>query len=168
MEKMVCVKLLPIKLAITLAIIGFGIIAHAEDDYLKAERLCYEIERNINAQVDFTTTKCLLGPGLQKGSISFILISKEPILSLRKSKKTRQYWLIAVVRAVGMAMWDNPKIKMGDVYVTDTNLMEKHKALCFSGELAKVLQRKAFNGEINLDQLYLELRRATKWVDIFS
>lgn len=160
------VKLLSIKLAVTLAIIGLGIIAHAEDDNLKAERLCYEIERDINAQVDFTTTRCLPGPSLQKGSI--ILISKEPILSLRKSKKTRQYWLITVVKTVGMAMWDNPKIKIGDVYTTDTNLMEKHKALCFSGELAKVLQRKAFNGEINLDQLYLELRRATKWVDIPS
>ena len=149
--------------------IGLGIIAHAEDDSLKAEGLCYEIERNINAQVDFTTTKCLSGPGLQKGSISFILISKEPILSLRKSKKTRRYWLINVVRAVGTAMWDNPKIKMGDVYATDTNLMEKHKKLYLSrAELAKVLQRKAFNGEINLDQLYLELRRATKWVDIPS
>jgi hypothetical protein len=166
MEKMVGVKLLSIKLAVTLAIIGLGIIAHAEDDNLKAERLCYEIERDINAQVDFTTTRCLPGPSLQKGSI--ILISKEPILSLRKSKKTRQYWLITVVKTVGMAMWDNPKIKIGDVYTTDTNLMEKHKALCFSGELAKVLQRKAFNGEINLDQLYLELRRATKWVDIPS
>jgi hypothetical protein len=166
MEKMVSVKLLSIKLAVTLAIIGLGIIAHAEDDNLKAERLCYEIERDINAQVDFTTTRCLPGPSLQKGSI--ILISKEPILSLRKSKKTRRYWLINVVRVVGMAMWDNPKIKIGDIYTTDTNLMEKHKALCFSGELAKVLQRKAFNGEINLDQLYLELRRATKWVDIPS
>lgn len=157
-------KLLSMKLAITLAIIGLGIIAHAEDDQLKAERLCYEIEKDINAQVDFTTTRCLPDPSLRKGSI--ILISKEPILSLRKSKKTRQYWLITVVKAVGIAMWDNPKIKIGDVYTTDTNLMEKHKALCFSGELAKVLQRKAFNGEINLDQLYLELRRATKWVDI--
>jgi hypothetical protein len=166
MERRVYMKLLSMKWVITIAIIGFCIIAHAEDDYLKAERLCYEIERNINAQVDFTTTRCLPGPSLQKGSI--ILISKEPILSLRKSKKTRQYWLINVVRAVGMAMWDNPKIKIGDVYTTDTNLMEKHKALCFSGELAKVLQRKSFNGEINLDQLYLELRRATKWVDISS
>jgi hypothetical protein len=166
MERRVYMKLLSMKWVITIAIIGFCIIAHAEDDYLKAERLCYEIERNINAQVDFTTTRCLPGPSLQKGSI--ILISKEPILSLRKSKKTRQYWLINVVRAVGMAMWDNPKIKIGDVYTTDTNLMEKHKALCFSGELAKVLQRKSFNGEINLDQLYLELRRATKWVNISS
>jgi len=161
-------KLFSMRLAITLAIIGLGIIAHAEDDSLKAEKLCYEIERNINDQVDFTTTKCLPGPSLQKESISFLLISKEPILSLKKSKKTRQYWLITVVRAVGTAMLDNPKIKMGDVYATDTNLMEKHKALCFPGELAKVLQRKAFNGEINLDQLYLELRRATKWVDIPS
>ena len=151
------------KLGVIIVIIGFSIFVYANDEVLKSKGLCYTIENYINGLVDYTTTKCLPGTGSQKGTIGFILISSKPIFSVEASKKA---WLIGVVGAVGKVMRDNPNIKVGEVYVSDTNLMKNRRAYIFPGELAKTLQLKAFDGEINLEHLYLQLNRAMKEIDI--
>lgn len=132
-------------------------------NYPTAAGLCSEIEKSINVLVDYTNTQCLPASGSQKGSTSFILISSKPIFNVKASKKA---WLTTVVGTVGKVMANNPNIKVGKVFVSDVTLMQYRKGFVFSGELAKTLQGKTSNQEIDLEELYLQINRAIKRTDI--
>ena len=130
-------------------------VAHSAYDHLKAEGLCYRIEGFVNALVDYTTTQCIPTPEDQKKDlVSFILVSGKPIFHVEAAKKG---WLVGVVAAVGKVMRDNPKLPAGKVIVTDTSLLKQRIGFWFEGELTKSLQKRAYDGTINVDELYRQL-----------
>ena len=142
-------------LIIVLAIIGFiDSDVYSDDEDLRARGACHMIEYYVNSLVNYTNTKCLAGAGEQKGTIGLILISEKPIFTMEAEKKC---WLIVVVGAIGRTMADNPNLKIDTIVVCDTNMLAKGKAFSFPGILAKNLQQKLYNDEINLEQLYKQL-----------
>ena len=132
---------------------------YSDDEELRVKGFCYTIESYINALVDYTDTKCLAGAGEQKGTIGLILISEKPIFAKEAEKKA---WLIVVVGAVGKTITDNPNIKVDTIIVSDINMMAKRKAFSFPGILAKNLQQKAYDGVIDIEQLYKQLITSLK------
>jgi len=134
-------------------------IVYSDDEELRIKGFCYTVENYINTLVDFTNTKCLAGTGEQKGTIGLILISEKSIFSNEAVKKA---WLIVVVGAVGKTIMDNPNLKVDTIIVSDMNMMAKRKAFSFPGILAKNLQQKIYNGEINIEQLYKQLTASLK------
>jgi len=147
-------------LIIVLAIISFiDSDGYSDDVNLRVLGLCHTIEYYVNSLADYTNTKCLAGAGEQKETIGLILISEKPIFTMETEKKC---WLIIVVGAIGRTIADNPSFKIDTIIVSDANMLSKRKAFSFPGILAKTLQQKLYNGEINLEQLYKQLTMSLK------
>jgi hypothetical protein len=133
------------------------------DEALEASGLCYKIQNFINALANYTDTLCI--PALGQQGVTFLLLSKKPILSVEASKKA---WLIVTVGAVGKVMTMHHTIKASEVYVSDMNLMKNRQGFKYPVDLAKRLQRQAAEERLELDELYDQLNTALAPADISS
>ena len=152
-------RILSFILIVLLFVLTINNVGYSDDEGLRIKGLCYEIESYINALVEYTNTKCLAGAGEQKGTIGLILVSEKPIFAKEIAKKG---WLIVVVGAVGKIISENPNSKIETIVVCDVNMLAQRKAFSFPGILANNLQQKAYNGEINIEQLYKQLIASLK------
>ena len=64
----------------------------------KGQSACFQIEKIVNAIVDYTQTTCVPIVATSTRTNSFILISSQPVFSVEASKKA---WLIVAVAATG-------------------------------------------------------------------
>jgi hypothetical protein len=133
------------------------------DEALEASGLCYKIQNFINALATYTDTLCI--PALGQQGVTFLLLSKEPILSVEASKKA---WLVVTVGAVGKVMNMHQTVKASEVYVSDMKLMKNRQGFKYPVDLAKRLQRQAAEEPLQLDELYGQLNRALVPADISS
>lgn len=139
-------------------LIGFLLlpgIANAQSTE-KGQAMCYQIEKTINALVDYTQTSCLPTRGNLPGNYSFIVLSSQPIFSVEPSKKA---WLLAAVAAVGEAMNKNASVKADEVWLSDGNLMKNRIAHVMSADTSKSLQRRIKADQITLDAMYSEISK---------
>lgn len=122
----------------------------------KGEALCYQIQNSVNALADFTQTSCLPSAGSAPGSYSLIVLSSKPVFSVEASKKA---WLIVAVAATGDSLNRQPSVKADELWFSDTTLMKNRTAHVFPASLAKSLQRRVKNGQMDLEGMYSEIKR---------
>lgn len=99
----------------------------------KGQAMCYQIEKTINALVDYTQTSCLPTGAKQKNAYSFILLSSQPVFSIEPSKKA---WLLVAVAAVGDILNKSESVKADELWLSDVNLMKNRVAHVFPAPLA--------------------------------
>lgn len=129
-----------------------------ENHDLNPQGLCYEIENTVNAMLG-TYTKCLPAAGTRPGTTSLIMISEKTVFS--KDSIIMKVWLAAVVGSVGHAGREQAKLfRFDKLIVSDVEMMKKGKAWTLPIETAKELQRKTYNGDITVDQLFSEIHKA--------
>jgi hypothetical protein len=117
--------------------------------------ICYEAEKAINGLVDYTNTNCLPSKG-KAGAQSFLVISDEPVFSNPASQKG---WVIGVVGVIGKVMNSRPKLAGDEIWMSDMNQTKNRVAYVIPVSLAKSLQRRAYDGEINIEQMYAEIQK---------
>jgi len=144
--------LIAIMILVTLATPRLALSQSAE----KGQALCYQIEKMVNALVDYTQTSCLPTAGKSQGSYSFILLSSQPVFSVEASKKG---WVLVSVAAAGDALNKNVSVKAEEIWLSDANQMKNRIAYIMPSELAKSLQRRIKADEINLDTMYSEISK---------
>jgi hypothetical protein len=120
----------------------------------KGQAMCYQIEKAINALVDYTHTSCLPTNGKSPGSHSFVLISSQPVFSVEPSKKA---WLLVAVAVVGNTLNKNTAIKAGELWLSDVYLTKNRVAHVMSASTAKSLQRRIKADQISLETMYSEI-----------
>ena len=121
------------------------------------QALCYQIEKMINALVDYTKTSCLPTAGKDKESHSFILLSSQPVFSGAASKKG---WVLVAVAATSDALNKNASVKAEELWLSDANQMKSRTAYVIPAALAKSLQRKIKADQISLDTMYSEISKS--------
>lgn len=121
----------------------------------KGQSICYEVQNYVNALVDFTKSTCVPSGG-KEGALSFIIISSEPVLSVEAAKKA---WLLVVVGSLGKTLNDQPSLKVDELWLSDTNHMKNRIAFVLQADIAKSLQKKAYNGQIELDEMYAKIQK---------
>lgn len=122
----------------------------------KGEALCYQIQNSVNALADFTQTSCLPSAGSTPGSYSFIVLSSNPVFSVEASKKA---WLIVAIAAAGDSLNKQSSVKADELWLSDAALMKNRTAHVFPASLAKSLQRRVKNGQLDLEGMYSEIKR---------
>jgi hypothetical protein len=122
----------------------------------KGEALCYQIQNSVNALADFTDTRCFPSAGNTPKSLSFIILSSKPVFSVEASKKA---WVLVAVAASGDSLNKQSSIKADELWLSDTNLLKGHIAYVIPASLAKSLQRRVKNGQINIETMYSEINR---------
>lgn len=142
--------------AVILGLSGGWAIAQDAD---KSMSLAYQIEKNVNTLVDFTSTSCIPGAGSEAGTTSFILLSSEPIFSVEAAKKP---WIIVAVGAAGDVLNRNSSVPVENIVLTDSSLMKRRIIHVIPAERVKSLQRKISSDQITLDQLYREILKSLK------
>jgi hypothetical protein len=110
------------------------------DEALEASGLCYKIQNFLNALATYTDTLCI--PALGQQGVTFLLLSKGPILSVEASKKA---WLVVTVGAVGKVMNMHHTVKASDM-----KLMKNRQGFKYPVDLAKRLQRQAAEEPLQL------------------
>ena len=75
--------------------------------------------------------------GREQRYIRFLVLSSEPIFSVKDSKKA---WLIAVVLSLGNSMNAQTDVKTGELYVADADV-KTNVAYALPVDLAKSLQK---------------------------
>jgi len=123
------------------------------ESFEKAEAVCFEAQRNVNALADFTHTSCLPSLG-RKNSRSFILLSDQPVFSTEASKKS---WLLVSVAAVGDALNKRPSFKADELWLSDAVRTKEHLAFVIPAEVAKSLQQRIKRDDITLETMYREI-----------
>ena len=118
------------------------------------QAICDEVQSYVNMLVDYTRTACTPA-GASDGTLSFVVLSSEPILSVEATKKP---WLLAVVLSIGKAMNDQPDAKPGELYVVDANLKTR-VAYYLPIEIAKSLQKGVSTGQMKLGAMYEEIQK---------
>jgi len=103
--------------------------------------------------VDYTKTTCIPAD-VSDDTLTFLVLSSEPIFSVKDSKKA---WLVAVVLSVGKAMNDQPDVKAGELYVADAN--ETDVAYFLPIDLAKSLQKEVSADQMKLEAMYEEIKK---------
>jgi hypothetical protein len=141
------------------------IVGFSADETLQAMGVCHQIESNINALVDYTTTKCFPGSGEKRSAIGLILIADKPIFSVEPSKKA---WLLVAIAAVGKFMNDHPNIEIEKIFLSDANLMKTRKGFSFRAIFAKVLQKKVYDDQFDLEEMYRQINLELKELNIPS
>lgn len=121
----------------------------------KGQSVCYEVQNAVNGLVDFTETKCLPSGG-EAGALSFIVISSEPVFSIEASRKA---WILVAIASIGKTLNDQPSLKVDELWLSDVNQMKDRVAYVMPVSLAKSLQRKIYNGQIDLDGMYAEIKK---------
>ncbi|MBI3416057.1 MAG: hypothetical protein HY043_12225 [Verrucomicrobia bacterium] len=119
--------------------------------------LAYDIEKVVNALVDYTSTACIATVGKQSDSYSFIIISEKPIFKVEAAKKG---WLLTVAGAVGKTLHDNPKFSADEVWVSDASLMKERRAFAVDASLLQSLQQRVKGDQMTLEQMYTEITRS--------
>lgn len=122
----------------------------------KGEALCYQIQNSVNVIADFTQTSCLPNAGNVPGSYSFVLLSSKPVFSAEDSKKA---WLIVAVGVAGASLNKQPSVKADELWFSDTTLMKNRIVHVFPASIAKSLQHRAKNDQIDLEEMYREIKR---------
>jgi hypothetical protein len=136
-----------------LAVVAAGLVpaAAAGEPLHAGQALCYQIEKTVNALVEFTQTSCIPARGKVKGGVSFILVSSKPVLSLDAARKG---WIVVAVAAVGQALNRSPSVKGEEIWLSDYELTKKRTAYALPASLAKTLQREIKADKINQDEMY--------------
>ena len=109
----------------------------------------------MNALVDYTQTSCLPSGG-KAGALSFIVLSSQPVFSVKASKNG---WLLVVVASFGKTLNEQPSVKADELWLSDANLMKSRVAHVLPTSLAKSLQRQAYNGQIDLEEMYEAIKK---------
>ena len=122
----------------------------------KGQAMCYQIEKTINALVDYTQTSCLPTGAKQKNAYSFILLSSQPVFSVEPSKKA---WLLVAVAAVGDILNKSESVKAEELWLSDVNLMKNRVAHVFPAPLSKSLQRRVKAGQLGVEAMYSEISK---------
>lgn len=122
----------------------------------KGMALCYQIQNSVNALVDFTHTSCLPSAGNTPGSYSFIVVSSQPIFSVDASKKA---WLIVAIAAIGDSLNKQLSVSADELWLSDATLMKTRIAHVFPASLAKSLQSRVKSGQMDLEEMYGEIKR---------
>lgn len=120
----------------------------------KGQSICYEVQSAVNSLVDYTQTTCLPGAG-KAGALSFIVVSSKPVFSVEASKKG---WLLVAVASVGKTLNEQPSVRTDELWLSDSNLMQRRVAYSFPATLAKSLQRRVSNGQIDLEGMYSAIK----------
>ncbi|MGE3623572.1 MAG: hypothetical protein AB7H77_06865 [Bdellovibrionales bacterium] len=135
--------------------------AHAasEESTLVAMGLCSEMERLINVLVDYTQTKCI--PVMNGGSgLSFLFISSQPVFSVDASVKA---WALTVVGAYGHTFNPRPSYKLDSIYLSDLSLIrDQRTAEALKGSTAKKLQKQIYDGKIELEAAWSQIKANMK------
>jgi hypothetical protein len=118
------------------------------------QAICDGVQGYVNMLVDYTKTTCIPAD-VSDDTLTFLVLSSEPIFSVKGSKKA---WLVAVVLSVGKAMNDLPDVKAGELYVADAN-METDVAYFLPIDLAKSLQKEVSAGQMKLEAMYEEIKK---------
>lgn len=98
--------------------VGVAGAAASNDRSLIAMGFCSQMERLVNALVDYASTECLPNISDPK-STSFIFIADQPIFSVEASKKA---WILVVVAAVGKTLNDDPSYSADKILKSDSKL----------------------------------------------
>jgi len=122
----------------------------------KGQALCYQIEKTVNALVDYTQTSCIPSAGKNPGTHSFILLSSKPVFSIEASKKA---WILVAVAATGDALNKNASVRAEELWLSDATQMKSRTAYVMPAPLAKSLQRRVKGEQITLDGMYSEIIR---------
>lgn len=120
----------------------------------KGQAMCYQIEKMVNALVDYTQTSCLPTAGKSPGTHSFILISSKPVFSVEASKKG---WLLVAVTATGDALNKNASVKADELLLSDANQMKSRTAYVLPAALARSLQQQIKSNKIGLESMYSQI-----------
>lgn len=122
-----------------------------------AEALASRIKDYMNTLVDFTQTMCL---GIEEQeAISFIVVAEKKVFQVEAAKKP---YLLGLAGVVGGILNKEPKVKVGKVYVSDSNLMAQHRSYVFDAAVAKDLQARVKADKLDLDDMYSELLKSMK------
>jgi hypothetical protein len=124
----------------------------------KGESICYQVQRSMNAMVDYTDTSCLPASG-KAGALSFVVLSSQPVLSVASLEAAKKAWLLAVVAVVGKNLNDHPSIKTDELWLSDASLMKNRIAYVFPTSLAKSLQHQVYNAQIDLEEMYAAIEK---------
>jgi len=118
------------------------------------QAICDEVQKYVNALVDYTKTACTTG-NTGEGSLSFVILSSEPIFSVTATKKP---WLLAVALSIGKALNDQRDLNTGELYLLDGDLKSR-LAYAISVDIVKSLQESVAAGHMKLDTMYEEIER---------
>jgi len=143
------------KLFVFVMVTIFWSLSAAAQSVEKGQSICYEVQNAVNALVDYTQTSCLPSGG-KAGALSFIVVSSQPVFSVEASKKG---WLLVVVASVGKTLNEQPSIKADELWLSDANLMKNRVAYVFPMSLAKAIQRQIYNGQIDLEGMYVAIKK---------
>ena len=124
---------------------------------LTGKGLAYDIEKTINALVDYTHTACIPTAGEQPDTYSFIILSERSIFGVEAAKKG---WIMTIAGAVGKTLNDNPKFKAEEVYFSDSSLMRARRAFVVDASLLQSFQKRVKGDQMTLEQMYAEITRA--------
>ena len=124
-------------------------------DQIIGDGLCHQIERYINAVVDFATTTCIAAPDDgDHNRISMIILPSRPLFGVDQAKKG---WLLAVIGAAGKVLRSNPKITSGRLVLSDPSLMKQQRGYTDETAFVKELQAKLYVGDLSVEDAYIRL-----------
>ena len=122
----------------------------------KGQAICYQIEKTVNALVDYTQTSCIPTRGMAANSQSFIVLSSQPVFSVETSKKA---WILVAVAATGDALNKSGSVKADELWLSDANQMKARTAYVMPVSLARNLHRQVKAEQISLDEMYGQIIR---------
>jgi hypothetical protein len=135
-----------------------AVAAGTNDRSLIAMGLCSQMERLVNALMDYASTERVPNISDPK-STSFIFIVDKPIFSVEASKKA---WMLVVIAAVGKTLNDNSSYSADQILLAELSMAKEKKYYATRASLGKSLQHKASIGQINLDTMWSEVIAALK------
>lgn len=138
--------------AVLVVLWSFSVAAQSVET---GQSICYEVQNAVNALVDYTQTSCLPSGG-KAGALSFIVLSSQPVFSVEASKKA---WLLVVVSSIGKSLNEQPSVKTDELWLSDANLMKNRVAYVLPTSLAKSLQRQVYNGQIDLEGMFVAIKK---------
>jgi hypothetical protein len=144
------------RLLTAITLLGVVLVPHSafSQSVEKGQALCYQIEKTVNALVDYTQTSCLPTKGKSPETHSFILLSNKPVFSTEASKKG---WVIAAIAATGDALNKNASVRADELWLSDTTQMKTRIVYVMPAAMAKSLQRKVKGDQITVDGMYSEI-----------
>jgi hypothetical protein len=126
----------------------------------RARKVCEAIEARVNALASFTSTLCTPAGGKSPGTYSFILLSEATVFG---DDDRRRLWLVVTVAAAGSALNEDPALPVDELSFSDSQTLARERAtFTLPAALAKRLQRSLSRGEIDVDAMYLEIRKGLR------
>ena len=118
-----------------------------------AERFIHDLGK-ISGFPPRAQTYCMPTLGRNK-ALSFVIVTSEPVFS---SESLEREWLIAVVDSLGRALNDRPTVDVDRLTVSDANSISNGVTYTLPVALTRSLQRRIFTMQIDLDEMYGEIR----------